>query len=222
MIPQIFLYGFFLHQLWQAQFFERTGVAGFAGFYFWRITALIEPVHFFQSRFYFLPKRFCKRHFFPAADFAVIEGALRDIAAEHLFQAHGLGAELQMVGVVTPWGTPFVFDGIGSISAFLTGQGDAGFRSGKFHHITGPGNPKRGRKDPHIPGNQQLAPAFPLESVMGALMKDFSFHGPEIFRPELFQMDQRPLAAAKLKMLQPGYLEEILFLICLLYTSRCV
>lgn len=48
---------------------------------------------------------------------------------------------------------------------------------------------------------------------MSPLMQKFPLNCPEILRPQLFDMDQRPLAAAKLKMLQSGNLKELLLFI---------
>ena len=48
---------------------------------------------------------------------------------------------------------------------------------------------------------------------MGALMQDLPIHRPEIFRPQILNMDQRPLSAAEAKVLEPGKLEILLFLI---------
>ena len=36
---------------------------------------------------------------------------------------------------------------------------------------------------------------------MGAIMEEMSFHGAKIFLPELFDMNERPLPAAKAKVL---------------------
>ena len=47
---------------------------------------------------------------------------------------------------------------------------------------------------------------------MGTLMEELALYGAQIFLPLLFQMDQRPLAAAKDKVLQTRKLEIILFL----------
>ena len=48
---------------------------------------------------------------------------------------------------------------------------------------------------------------------MGPLMEQASLHGTQVFLPLLFQMDQRPLAAAERKVLDSGEGEEILLTI---------
>ena len=47
---------------------------------------------------------------------------------------------------------------------------------------------------------------------MGALMKQMSLNGAQIFRPLPLDVDQRPLAAAEGEMLQPGQ-SKIVFLL---------
>ena len=45
---------------------------------------------------------------------------------------------------------------------------------------------------------------------MGVFMEDGSIGGAEILRPLVFNVNERPLAAAELEVLQTGELEEIL------------
>ena len=45
---------------------------------------------------------------------------------------------------------------------------------------------------------------------MGVFMEDGSICGAEILRPLVFNVNERPLPAAKLEMLQAGELEEVL------------
>ena len=47
---------------------------------------------------------------------------------------------------------------------------------------------------------------------MGALMKQMSLNGAQIFRPLPLDVDQRPLAAAEGEVLQPGQ-SKIVFLL---------
>ena len=81
----------------------------------------------------------------------------------------------------------------------------------KLHHIalSGQSQPIGGNRQ--SPQDEQIAPFFPLLCVMGSLMKQLSIHGSDIFAPLMFDVDQRPLAAAKDKMLQTGQQQIILF-----------
>ena len=47
---------------------------------------------------------------------------------------------------------------------------------------------------------------------MGTLMEKLSHKNAQIFLPLLFQMDERPLAAAELEVLQTGELKEIILI----------
>lgn len=96
------------------------------------------------------------------------------------------------------------------IQALLSVEGDPSFRPAEFHHITGAGNTKRRGKDVHVPGDQQVAPSLFLPGIMGLFVHDRSVGGPPIFRPLVFNVDQRPLPAAELEMLEPGELEVVL------------
>lgn len=51
---------------------------------------------------------------------------------------------------------------------------------------------------------QGISPAFGLRRVVGTLVKELSVHGAQVFHPLAFQMDQRPLSAAKGEMLDTG------------------
>ena len=46
-----------------------------------------------------------------------------------------------------------------------------------------------------------IAPFFPETAVMRSFVKQLSIHRPPVFDPLVFQMDQRPLAAAEFEML---------------------
>ena len=61
--------------------------------------------------------------------------------------------------------------------------------------------PQFSGKDSHISGDEQIAPFFPETAVMRSFVKQLSIHRPPVFDPLVFQMDQRPLAAAEFEML---------------------
>lgn len=58
--------------------------------------------------------------------------------------------------------------------------------------------------------NQAVSPAFLELLVMDMLMHELTVRSPEILCPLVFNMNQRPLAAAESKVLQPRKLEPIL------------
>ena len=56
----------------------------------------------------------------------------------------------------------------------------------------------------------QVPPAFGKIAVMGVFVEDCSVGGAEILRPLVFNVNEGPLPAAELEMLQTGELEEVL------------
>ena len=67
-------------------------------------------------------------------------------------------------------------------------------------------------KNAHIPGDEEVSPALGKSTVVGVFVKDRSIGGAEIFRPLILNMDERPLAAAELEVLQTGELKEIILI----------
>ena len=80
----------------------------------------------------------------------------------------------------------------------------------KFQHITGAGNTQYPGKYPHIPGNDEISPAFGKIAVMGVFVENRPVGGAEILRPLVLNVNEGPLPAAELEMLQTGELEEVL------------
>ena len=79
-----------------------------------------------------------------------------------------------------------------------------------FQHITLTGYAQGGGEDADPTGNQPISPALLEAGVVGVFVEDRSVGGAEIFRPLILNMDERPLAAAELEVLQTGKLEEII------------
>ena len=57
------------------------------------------------------------------------------------------------------------------------------------------------------PHGQQIAALFVKRFVVAALVQEMPFGGAQVFGPLLFQMDERPLAAAEAEMLDAGHLQ---------------
>ena len=56
----------------------------------------------------------------------------------------------------------------------------------------------------HSPGDEHLAPAFAKTLVVSVFVQDFAVHRAKVFGPLIFNMDECPLPAAELKMLDAG------------------
>ena len=83
----------------------------------------------------------------------------------------------------------------------------------EFHYIALAGHTKRRGKDWHPAGDDKVTPAFPKICIMRVLMHQCAADRPQVFRPLTFDVDQRPLPAAELEMLDAGKLKVILLLI---------
>lgn len=132
---------------------------------------------------------------------AVIKRPLWDVTAQHLFQTHSLATKLKCIGCVASFFTPLILHWEWLIQSLLPVQGDPALRPPKLHHITSSAAPQLSGKDSHISGDEQIAPFFPETAVMRSFVKQLSIHRPPVFDPLVFQMDQRPLAAAEFEML---------------------
>ena len=146
----------------------------------------------------------------PPAGLTVKEGSLWYSAAEHLFQAHGLGTQLEQVGIVGLGAPPFVFYRKGVPETFFTLKRDTGRIGVEFHYIAFSGEPQCPRYHRETPEDQNIAPPLPQLLIMGPAVEECTLHGAQILLPLLLDVDEGPLAAAEGKVLQSGELEEIL------------
>lgn len=103
-----------------------------------------------------------------------------------------------------------ILDGEGQIASLLPVQRHAAGVPAKLHHVAGPADPQPVGGDAHTADDQQIAPPLPGRGVVGLPVEGFPLHRPDVLRPLIFNMDQRPLAAAEAKMLQPGELEVVI------------
>ena len=82
-----------------------------------------------------------------------------------------------------------------------------------LQHVAGPGHPQGTGKHPYPPHRQQVSPALPQVLVVGPLVQNVPFHRAVVLLPLVLNVDQGPLPAAELEMLETGELEEVLLLI---------
>ena len=122
----------------------------------------------------------------------------RDAAHQHLFQRHGLCAELQPVSVAGLGAAMLVLDRHGLPEPFRALQGDALRVGPELDDIAVSAQAQPTADHLHPSGDEQTAAPFGLVCVMAAGVVELAFDGAAVLRPLLFQMD------------------------CLLYTSRCV
>ena len=168
-------------------------------------------MHFGKRIAYLRPKfrREENRHTPPR--FPIIQRSLRNIAAKHFLKAHGLSAKLQRIAGILTKASPLILDRIRLPESLSSRQGDSMFSTPEFKNITRTGNAERRGKHAHIPRDQQIAAAFRKAAVVSVAMQDRAVCGTEVFRPLVFNMDQRPLTAAETEMLKPRQLQIILF-----------
>ena len=142
-------------------------------------------------------------HLLPPADFAVVQGSFRDVTAQHGFQTHSLPAQLEGVACVLPGFSPLVLHRIGLPQPILSGKRDAGAAPVVFQHITLAGDTQFRGIDADAPLNLHISPAFRKRPVVGVFMHQRAVHRAVVFRPLVLDVNQRPLAAAEGKVLQP-------------------
>ena len=134
----------------------------------------------------------------------IIKRPFRDIAAQHILQAHGLSAELERIAGILPGLAPLVFHGIGLPQPLPSGKRDAGASPAIFQHIALAGNPQPGREHADPPGDHQISPALLERGVVGVFMKDRPVRGAVVLCPLVLDVDEGPSPPAKAKMLQAG------------------
>jgi len=182
-----------------------------AGFNLGGIPSLLQGVHLKKHGTHLLSQLLCQRHALPAAGLCIEQRTLRDSAAEHFLQTHTLRAKLQAVGIYFLGNTVLVFHRIRSPQALPAAERHAVLIPEKFHHIAASGYAKVQGLDTQSPNRQQIASFFVKSLVVGAFMENIALHRTQVFRPLLFQMDQRPLPSAERKMLDAGKLKIVVF-----------
>ena len=130
-----------------------------------------------------------------------------------MFQTHGLAAELERICISVLGLAALVFYGIGLPQAVPVGEGNSLCSPAVFQNVALPADAQLCGIDADATLDQQVAPAFLQRPVMRPFMHQRAIHSAVIFSPLVFNVDQRPLAAAKGEMLQAGQLEEVLLLI---------
>ena len=135
------------------------------------------------------------------ARFTIKERAVRDLAAEHFLQTHGLGAQLQLVAAVLFGVAALILDRIGQPCALVPVQRHAAFVPVKLHDVTLAAEAERQRVNMQAARDDRVAAAFAKLLVMGALVQKRALRGAQVLRPLLLDMDQRPLPAAEFEML---------------------
>lgn len=144
---------------------------------------------------------------------AIEERALLYTAAQHFFKTHCLRAKLRRVAVPFLWLAALVLHGEGQPSALPPAQLYAVIAAVIFKHITLPGyaEPARGQANP-MEGDH-IAALLAKRLIMRSCMQERAVNGTKVLRPLVFDMNQRPLPAAKQEVLQPGKLEIILLVV---------
>lgn len=118
--------------------------------------------------------------------------------------------QLQLVRLMGLGPAPLVLHREGEPKSFFSVEGYALWVGVELHHITFPGDAQRGRDNGQPPEDQEIAPALPRLLIVGAAVEQIALHRAKIVLPLLFDVDQRPLAAAEGEVLDAGELEEVL------------
>ena len=102
------------------------------------------------------------------------------------------------------------YSAIGQIASLLSMQRHAAGVPAKLHHVADPADPQPVGGDAHAADDQQIAPPLPGRGVVGLPVEGLPLHRPDVLRPLILNMDQRPLPPTKSKMLNPGNQEVVI------------
>jgi hypothetical protein len=169
-----------------------------------------------QRRMFRLPSESCiEAHIKPVVSCAIEERAFRDVNAKHFLQAYRLGANLNLIATVPLWPAAFVLNRKRTPQSPDIDKLNAAFvRPMKFHNIGDSRQPKPQRPERKSARNPDIPARFgPVASLMHLAMQVLALNRKRIVRPHIFNMDQRTLPLAEYKVLKPGKLKQILFII---------
>jgi hypothetical protein len=157
-----------------------------------------------------------KGHRGPAAGLPVEEKTLKDASAEHLFQAQGLRADLDLVAVIVLGTAAFIFDWRRLPPAAKVRQAKAAlfvFRReerSEFDDVGLSDEAETQRADAKPTGNAEAGSRFPA-SFVGPVVEDLAFGCKAVLRPLLLNVDERALSRAEGEVLQPGQWQQVVF-----------
>jgi hypothetical protein len=166
------------------------------------IAALLIFVHFEKHTGHLFAQFLSQFHLLAAADFAVVERAALNRAAEHFLQTHGLAAELQAVDVVVLGPAPLVLHGERLPKPLSAPKRNAARVGGELHDVAAAGYAEARGLDAQSPNRQNIAAFFGKALVVRPLVQQLPLDRPHVFRPLLFKADERPLPPAEREMLQ--------------------
>jgi hypothetical protein len=132
-----------------------------------------------------------------AARLAIKEIAHRDGGTEHFFEAQGLRAELDFIGLMRFGLAAFIFDGPRAVAT-------------EFDDIRAAGNAITERAEAEAAADADAVAQFDRIGI-GVIVQYTPFGGEPVLLPLLFEMDESPLALAEDEMLERGEREEIGF-----------
>ena len=151
-----------------------------------------------------------EEHHRAAAWLPIEQSAFWNRAAEHLLQAHGLGAQLQFIRLMGFGLSPLILHGIRLPKPLLPLKRYAFGGGVEFHHVALAGKPQLMGDHLQSPEDQRIAPPLPGRLVVGSAVEKAALHSPQVLLPLLLQMDQCPLPPAEREVLQTGEGEEVL------------
>jgi hypothetical protein len=141
----------------------------------------------------------------PVPALAVIEGPGRDLGLEHLFEAEGLGAELDEVGHLRLATSPLVFDGKRLPASRAAGEGDSASGTGvdglELDHVSHAEEAPLARGKPEPADNADpvghlrrgLVDSFVQQPALGRL---------NVFDPQPLDVNKRTAARTELQVLE--------------------
>ena len=167
-------------------------------------------MHLFNESAHLLPQLGDEINFRAPSRLTVIERAAWDLAAEHFFEAHRLTAELKRVLRALFRLSALILHRIWLPQALAILEWDSPLIPAKFKHVARARHTERAGENAHIPRDEKVSPAFGERAVVRVFVQDRAIRRAVVFRPLVFDVDERPLPATELQVLQAGKLEKVL------------
>lgn len=207
----------FRERLRQAALIQRTTAALLPDDWRRRDARREQRMRCRRARLSFPAQRLIERHIEAMARLAIEQRAAGNRAAEHLFEADRLRAELHRVAVVFFRFAALIFHRKRLPAARFTRQRAAGCDAMEFHDIRLPRQAEPRRRQRHAPRRNHVAALF-ASRLMHPLMQKVAERRQTVLLPRLLDMNQSALARAKEVVLQRRQHKIVIFVIHLRFS----
>ena len=204
---------FFPKQFRQTAVPQGTGAAPLVRADLRRIAAAVAVMHFLKQSCDLAAKLVGQFDILPVPGLKIVQRGAFDPTTEHFFQTHRLRSRLQTVAIRSLAFSVFVFHRQYGPLTRSAVQRNAVFGLREHHGVALAADAEHGAFDRH-PAHRQFVPApFGQRAVVYPVVLHPAFGSAPVLRPQILNMDQRPLPAAEAVMLYPGKKEIVVLVI---------